>query len=522
MAEEHTTNPQAAFEQEVDIFEEYEQILSEYKRREMLRNMGGIGVSVVVHLVLVLVGLYVIEFSQPQSEASLTAESVEMDIKEIPPKEVEELEKLETEVDQPVPEVSKPEPTTESVEQVEDITTDVAAVDSAIDVSANLTFSPIQTSLKMPGLMSGRTGEGRRAIGNEFGIGGATENAILKALRWLKEHQEEEGYWMKRNNAEGDAMSGLALLAFLAHGDTPSTSREFGVTVQKAIDYLVQRIESSGRLGRAYTHGIVAYALAEAYAMTNLPEVGMAAEKALEVIISGQQPGGGYNYRYSMGNRWDLSVASWQFQAMKAASVAGIELPGLTEAKIRGIDWLKNVTYRDGAFGYSSPGGNRLSMCGAGTLVLQLLDEHDCEEVRATLEQRLTQYKPRWEKVNHNAAYSWYYMTQAIFHGGREPFKNYFPAFSKMLVENQADDGHWDSPGRNAKGDAKKGGIGRDVYMSTAMNCLSLQVAYRYLPSYKSTATRTAGASAARTGGSDEDDDGLFDFEDEDLGIKIQ
>ena len=384
---------------DIDIFEEYEQILHEYKRQEMMRNMAGIGVSILVHLVLILVGLYVIEFSQPASEASLTAETVEMEVKEIPRKEVEEIEKLDTDVEQPVPEVSKPEPTTESVEQVEDITTDVAAVDSAIDVSANLTFSPINTSLKMPGLMSGRTGEGRRAIGNEFGIGGATEDAILKALRWLKEHQEEGGYWFKANNSEGDAMSGMALLAFLAHGDTPSTSKEFGVTVQKAIDYLVQRVESDPdrRLGRAYTHGIVAYALAEAYAMTRLPEVGMAAENALSVVIRGQQPGGGYDYRYQQGNRWDLSVSSWQFQTMKAATVAGIEAPGLTEAKIRAVDWLKNVNYNNGGFGYSSPGRGQLSMDGAGALSLQLLGEHDSESVQIVVE-KLANYQPQWKK----------------------------------------------------------------------------------------------------------------------------
>lgn len=519
MTDEYTQVQQGDVGEEVDIFEEYESILHEYKRREIMRNLAGIGISVLVHVLLILIGFYVIVIDQPQSEASVTAETVEMDVKDIPPKQMEELEQIEQEVEQVVPTVSKPEPTTESAEQVEDITTDVAAVDQAIDVNTNLNFSPINTSLKMPGLMSGRTGDGRRSIGNEFGIGGATENAILKALRWLKEHQEENGYWMKKNNAEGDAMTGMALLAFLAHGDTPSSSKEFGVTVQKAIDYLVQRIETVGnqRLGRAYTHGIVAYALAEAYAMTRLPEVGSAAETALQVIIDGQQPGGGFDYRYNKGKRWDLSVASWQFQAMKAATVAGIEMPGLTEAKIKGIDWLKNTTYRNGSFGYSSPGGSRLSMAGAGTTVLELLGEGDSEEVKATLEKRLIPYEPKWEKVNHSSAYSWYYMTQAIFHGGRRSFKQYFPAFSKMLVANQADDGHWTEPGKE-----EKEGLGRDVYMSTALNCLSLQVAYRYLPSYKSTTRRTASTTGGQTGSESDDDEDLFNFDEDDLGIQVQ
>jgi hypothetical protein len=200
---------------------------------------------------------------------------------------------------------------------------------------------------------------------------------------------------------------------------------------------------------------------------------------------------------------------------MKAASVAGIDATGLTEAMERGIAWVKNTTYRNGAFGYSSPGGNRLSMCGAGTTVLQLLGEHDSPEVRATLEQRLYKYEPKWEKVSHHAAYSWYYMTQAIFHGGRDGFKAYFRPFSAMLVQQQADDGHWESPG-------EKGGKGRDVYMSTALNCLSLQVAYRYLPSYKDvTKTASRPASEARTGQGPDDDD-IFSFDDKDLGISVE
>ena len=52
-------------------------------------------------------------------------------------------------------------------------------------------------------------------------------------------------------------------------------------------------------------------------------------EKSLFLLIDGQQKSGGYDYSYAKAQRWDLSVAGWQFQAMKAGYVAGANVEGL-------------------------------------------------------------------------------------------------------------------------------------------------------------------------------------------------
>lgn len=512
MADEEIIQEEAG--EEIDIFEEYEHILAEYKRDARMRSLVGVGVSVLAHVILIIVGFFVIVIEQPQSEAALETEKVEMEVKEIPPEEREKIEELEEQAETVAPTVAKPEPATETSQEVEDINTDVVGVDTNVDLTSTLNFKPMNTGLVMPGAMAGRSGAGRAAAGRKYGIGSGTESAILKALRWLKRHQEEDGNWFNKGH-EGKAMSGMALLAFLAHGDTPSTSEEFGVTVQKAIDYLVRLVEETGQkpVGRAYTHGIVAYALSEAYAMTSLPEVGTAAETAVTVVVNGQQPGGGYNYRYAKGDRWDLSVASWQFQAMKAASVAGLEIPGMAQAKQRGAAWLKNENFSGGSFHYSGHRGARWSMNGAGCVVLQLLGHHTAPAVKTVVSRLKDEYKSEWKKVCHASSYSWYYITQAAFHGGKSSFKSYFPTFSRMLIKHQADDGHWPSPNQ----DVAKTNRGYHPYMNTALNCLSLQVAFRYLPSYQTTRKQMAGGV---TGGDDETDD-TFSFEDDDLGIEV-
>src|SRR3989339_16800 len=107
----------------------------------------------------------------------------------------------------------------------------------------------------MKGLYGNRTKGGRevalRAYGGGGGGGGYTEGAVMRALRWLKKNQQADGSW----NKVKPAMTGLAVLTYLAHGETPS-SDEFGPTVEKGIKWLGGNQEQNGlingRGGRNY------------------------------------------------------------------------------------------------------------------------------------------------------------------------------------------------------------------------------------------------------------------------------
>ena len=90
-----------------------------------------------------------------------------------------------------------------------------------------------------------------------------TEASVMRALRWLKAVQNSDGSWPHNKVA----MTGLAILTFLAHGEKPGDSPEFGETVQKALEYLMSVQNSAGQFvptGGGYAHAIATYALCEA------------------------------------------------------------------------------------------------------------------------------------------------------------------------------------------------------------------------------------------------------------------
>jgi hypothetical protein len=398
------------------------------------------------------------------------------------------------EIREDIQKIEEPPPDTESVNMDAPVMGDASAVDipgPRVADSTPVSTTPIMSKspliLKgLAGTMANRTAGARAGALRSFGGSGQGEAAVMKALRWLKANQSPDGSWSGVDKTDPMAMAGLALLCFLAHNETPA-SEEFGQTVEKAMKYIVGAQRGNGSFGRDYTHGICTYALSEGYALTKIMALRDAAEKGINLILNGQQPTGGFDYGYGKGTRWDLSVAGWQFQAMKAAKMGGLGNEKLDNGIKLGIDYLRKEAFAPskGGFGYAgSPGvqgaGASVSMTGAGTLCLQLLGQPNAPEVRAGLE-FLKEVPCEWvvgatpEATVKKPIYAWYYITQAKFQKGGKEWDNWNALFSRALVGGQEKDGHWDH-----------GDHGGPVY-STALCCLMLEVYYRYLPTYKHT-----------------------------------
>ncbi|MBA4387359.1 MAG: hypothetical protein C0404_05220, partial [Verrucomicrobia bacterium] len=300
------------------------------------------------------------------------------------------------------------------------------------------------------------------------------------------------------------AMTSFALLCYLAHGETPA-SEEFGPTVEKAIKFLVENQTADGRFngldGNQYGLPIAAYALSEAYGMTKVPTIQMAAEKSIDIIIKGQHASGGWNYKCGPEDRDDTSYMAWCAQALKAAHMAGLQNKGLKEAMKHAIDGFKKNhdnnkvgEYGAAGFGYTSPGSTGLT--GAGVLCMQLMGAAKEKETRSGL-QWLEQVTFDWQNPwGARPIYYWYYITQAKFHGGGDTWNNWNKVFSPQLVKNQIvqkgagidgkDIGYWE----NAKD-------GHGLVYSTTLCCLMLEVYYRYLPTFQTPKDDAAAAAPA-------------------------
>lgn len=457
-------------------------------KEHMWGPIGSVFFHIVAVLLLVLFATGTEMMPPPEIEVTMMDTKTEkLDKEEI----IKELEKVDTPIEtEVVTDVPMDSPMTDAAADSPDIGSDANSPMTGFEVA--MAKSP----LVMKGLYANRTKAGRGKGLSTFGGSKAGEEAVMRALRWLKANQDEDGSWKTVDKSDPTAMAGLALLCYLAHGETPA-SQEFGQTVEKAMKYIVSKQTSEGHFGRDYTHGICTYAISEAFGLTKIIALKDSMDKAVEVIVKGQQQGGGYDYKFAAGPRWDLSVSGWMYQAMKAAKMAGSHNEKLEDAIKKGTEFLRRTAHQLGAgFGYTKADSTP-SMTGAGTLCLQLMGKADCPEVKDGLRWMNNSsdeiFQPKWEPEGKNHVYAWYYITQAKFQAGGDDWKKWNAKFSPMLIRAQIVEGplgHWE--GKDAHGGGK-------VHM-TAFSCLMLEVYYRYLPTFKVvTAAPEAPASVTKS-----------------------
>ena len=318
-----------------------------------------------------------VDIAKVQEEEQELEEEEEPEPEEITPPD----EQVDVQVDTPVV-----GPVTDVVTPNATPTTEPVSVKPAAQDSVALIKSPI-----MMKSMAGSRSPGMRGAFLRGGAGygdAATEGAVLKALRWLKKNQTAGGNW------PGDiANTAVAVLAYLAHGETPA-SKEFGETVEKAIQYLIDAETTDangvchfrGAGGSEYGYLICTYALAEAYGMTKNPNAKEAATIALQRIVSNQSPTGGWDYNMKKDStRDDMSYEGWALQAIKAGKMAGLHPDGLEECIKKAIRCLKTRNFRNGGFNYTA-GGAPTGLTATGCLCMQLLGYMNDMEVKASLE----------------------------------------------------------------------------------------------------------------------------------------
>jgi hypothetical protein len=316
------------------------------------------------------------------------------------------------------------------------------------------------------------------------------EAVIDNGLVFLRRQQKADGSF--DSAGPKNAMAGLALLAYLASGDTPDFGR-FGLTVRNAMDFLLKQDPPDGYFGndgsRMYGHCIVTIALAEAYGtetdMGQRKKVRSVIEKALKVILAAQdikkdkEQQGGWRYEPNAQDS-DLSVTGWCMIALRACQNAGFSVP--KERADRAMAYILRC-YKPGAqqrgFAYQ-PKEDAASpaMTGVALLNLYLLDAANRPEVAPATQYLLD--KPVKNDQNY-LYYSLYYTTQAAHQVGDKTFVAVWKHNSEMLLALQRkEDGSWPHKTNDPGGDDKRG-----RFYPTAMATLTLAIPLRLLPIYQ-------------------------------------
>ena len=350
-------------------------------------------------------------------------------------------------------------------------------------------------------LFAARSAAGRRQALRRWGGSHASEHAVDLGLAWLHRHQyPRTGRW-----ADGDpqlrlspSLTGLALLAFLGRAHTHHRDGPYRDTVRRGLDYLLGIQSADGRFGPPYDakgnryllyhQAIATLAIAEAHALTHDAKLADPIRRAVAFIEAAQQLNGGWDYGNLPTGRNDTSVTGWQLMALKSAHAAGFPIQWQTLFKAMGH--LVAFTTSRGEVGYADRGRYAWrrgpGMVAVGMLAYQILGWPATHPVYTSQAAIVLRNPPDWKAMwahsqprHLHTQYYWYYATLALFNMGGHAWRTWNGRLRGLLVQQQITEGDsrgsWDPPpyGFDA--------VGGRVYV-TAINLLSLEVYYRYLP----------------------------------------
>jgi len=298
-------------------------------------------------------------------------------------------------------------------------------------------------------------------------IPGQVEAMYERGLRWLAQNQTEQGCWQDGNGSQ-PGVAGLAVLAFLAHGEDPNYG-PYATNIRKGIDFILsEQKASNGYIGNSmYNHGFATLALAEAYGMVENPKIAPALKKAVELILSAQKRNRRNAWRYTPdSNDADTTVSGCQFVALMAARNAGIPVP--QESFTKCLVYLGRCRGANGSYGYTSASGGKPTLTAIGILCLSLAKEKDNKSFQRSLAYLADHlnYRDRFYPY-----YFEYYMSQALFQADEKIWREWNALNIRYLSTIQSPDGSW--PGN--KGAA----------FNTSGALLSLALNYRFLPIYE-------------------------------------
>jgi len=371
---------------------------------------------------------------------------------------------------------------------------------------------PAVKPIGVSGRLAMRTPELKRKLLLQIDEGGKSDLAVRSALGWFARQQQPAGNWRlhegypdagRRTARTDTGATSLALLTFLGAGFN-HTGGDHQQTVARGLNWLAgqQRpdgnlfdIDEFGREEAFYAHSMGTIVLCEAVALTADRGLREAARRAVDFLVTTQQPTiGGWKYQPQTPlTRADLSVTGWALMALHTARIADIEVP--EQSFILASNFLDTVALQDGArYRYEPEFGESQAMTAEGLLCRQWLGwprEHPALEsgTRYLLGER---HKPEWDNGRRNV-YAWYYTAQVLHNVGGAEWEDWYRAVRDQIVSHQTRTGST-RKGADVRGSwhpaqpkgqpAEKSDIAGRLYLA-AMCVLVLETPYRHVSVYE-------------------------------------
>jgi hypothetical protein len=343
--------------------------------------------------------------------------------------------------------------------------------------------------------------------------GGSTvAESVEKGLRWLKNHQDEDGRWdaanFMKHDKEGTPCDGpgnpvndvgitaLALLAFLGDGSTMKVGVHKEV-VRKAVKWLLQQQGEDGLFGTTsshehiYSHAIATLAMCEAYGLSDYKALRAPAQKGIDYIQAVRNPYKVWRYFPRDGDN-DTSVTGWMVLALKSAEEFKLKID--TDALKAAELWFDSVTDPStGVAGYTRKGegssrkesmqtkfpSSKTECMTAVALISRVFLGQDPKKypVMEAAANTMLKKPPVWNEADGSIdMYYWYYGSLAMFQMGGNHWTQWSQKMKDAILKQQRNDanflGSWDPKD-------PWGEDGGRVY-STAIMVLCLEVYFRY------------------------------------------
>ena len=186
----------------------------------------------------------------------------------------------------------------------------------------------------------------------------AARRAIDRGLIFLDRKQiksgRDAGSMGRSGYAAGVAVAGLAGLAFMCNGSAPGDG-PYGRNVDRCVEFVMANTRDNGYIARVdgsgsdnmYGHGFAMLFLAQAYGMTQRPEIEEKLSKAVALTVKCQNDAGGWRYQPTKSDA-DLSITICQIMGLRAARDAGINVPDETREAC--IKYVRKSQNTDGGF----------------------------------------------------------------------------------------------------------------------------------------------------------------------------